>query len=153
VQDKHSVPSFVLCGARLTGGTLPHDSAAPQSYTRSSSSSSKHPNGAPPGDKQAIFDVTQTDAAINPGNSGGPLLNVDGLVIGVNTAAIPEADGIGFAVPADTVAEVVHELITYGAVERASLGVSVARRAVDRAPGGHALVVTAVRVNSAGPLV
>lgn len=105
----------------------------------------------PAGNKQAIFDVIQTDAAINPGNSDGPLVNVDGLVIGVNTAAIPEADGIGFAVPADTVAEVVQELITYGAVERASLGVSIARRPVDRAPGGHALVMTAVRDNSAGP--
>lgn len=102
------------------------------------------------GDKQAIFDVIQTDAAINPGNSGGPLVNVEGQVIGVNTAGITSADGIGFAVPADTVAEVVYELITYGAVERASLGVSVTRRAVDRAPGGHALVVTAVRDHSAG---
>ncbi|WP_204161129.1 S1C family serine protease, partial [Mycolicibacterium mucogenicum] len=57
-----------------------------------------------------------------------------------------------FAIPADTVAEVVHELITYGAVERASLGVTVARRAVDGAPGGHALVITAVKANVAGPL-
>lgn len=106
----------------------------------------------PTGDRQSIFDVIQTDAAINPGNSGGPLVNVDGRVIGVNTAGIDGADGIGFAIPADTVAEVVHELITYGAVERASLGVTVARRAVDGAPGGHALVITAVKANVAGPL-
>lgn len=106
----------------------------------------------PTGDKRAIFDVIQTDAAVNPGNSGGPLVNVDGLVIGVNTAVIDGADGIGFAVPADTVSEVVHELITYGAVERASLGVTVARRAFKGTPDGHALVVTAIRSNAAGPL-
>lgn len=105
----------------------------------------------PTGDKSAIFDVVQTDAAINPGNSGGPLVNVDGLVIGVNTAGIEGAEGIGFAIPADTVAEVVHELITYGAVERASLGVTVARRVVAGGDGGHVLVVTGVRATAAGP--
>lgn len=103
------------------------------------------------GGKRAIFDVIQTDAAINPGNSGGPLVNTQGLVIGVNTAIIEGADGIGFAIPAETVAEVVNELITYHAIERASLGVTVAKRAVEGAPDGVALVITALRANTSGP--
>lgn len=105
------------------------------------------------GDRQSIFDVIQTDAAINLGNSGGPLVNADGLVIGVNTQIDVEAKwGIGFAVPAETVSEVARELITYGSVERASLGVTVSRRSVNGTPTGHALVITALRNNPAGPL-
>lgn len=105
------------------------------------------------GDKQSIFDVIQTDAAINPGNSGGPLVNSDGLVIGVNTEIDIEARwGIGFAVPAETVSEVARELITYGSVERASLGVTVSRKSVSGTPTGHALVITALRADPAGPL-
>ncbi len=105
------------------------------------------------GDRQSIFDVIQTDAAINSGNSGGPLVNAEGMVIGVNTAIDAEADwGIGFAVPAETVSEVARELIDYGSVERASLGVTVARKSVVGAPTGHALVITALRSNPAGPL-
>lgn len=106
------------------------------------------------GDRQSIFDVIQTDAAINPGNSGGPLVNTEGLVIGVNTEIDTEAEwGIGFAIPGETVAQVVSELITYGTVERASLGVTVARKPVSGVPTGHALVVTALRNNPAGPLL
>jgi S1-C subfamily serine protease len=61
-----------------------------------------------------IFDVIQTDAAINPGNSGGPLLDSRGRVIGVATAIREDAEGIGFAVPVDTLKRVVPALIAQG---------------------------------------
>ncbi|MFN2209030.1 MAG: S1C family serine protease [Candidatus Promineifilaceae bacterium] len=61
-----------------------------------------------------IFDVIQTDAAINPGNSGGPLLNSRGQVIGINTAIQEDAQGIGFAVPVNTVKRIVPILIENG---------------------------------------
>ncbi len=61
-----------------------------------------------------IFDVIQTDAAINPGNSGGPLLNSHGEVIGINTAIQQEAQGIGFAVPVNTIKRIVPVLIQDG---------------------------------------
>jgi len=67
----------------------------------------------------------QTSAPINPGNSGGPLLNMQGEVIGVNTAVAARAQGIGFAVPVDTVARVIPQLEAKGKVERAWLGVGL----------------------------
>jgi S1-C subfamily serine protease len=70
-----------------------------------------------------LHDLIQTDAAINPGNSGGPLLNLKGDVIGINTAIIASAHGIGFAISARTAKPVVAELIAKGRVVRASLGV------------------------------
>src|SRR6185295_4490246 len=75
-------------------------------------------------------DMLQTDAAINPGNSGGPLLNLRGEVIGINTAIITSARngegniGIGFAVPSNTVRELLPQLHT-GKVIRGRIGVSV----------------------------
>lgn len=100
---------------------------------------------------RAIYDIIQTDCAINPGNSGGPLVSVDGMVLGVNTAVISGAEGIGFAVPADTVADIVPELLTHGVIQRASLGVNVAARRVAPADSIDRLVVTAVRSTAAGP--
>lgn len=75
----------------------------------------------------------QTDAAINPGNSGGPLIDMNGRVIGVNTAIAAQAQGIGFAIPADTVQAIVEQLRTKGTVERAWIGVSISELTPERA--------------------
>ncbi|MFN2384279.1 MAG: S1C family serine protease, partial [Gemmatimonadota bacterium] len=76
----------------------------------------------------AIENFIQTDAAINPGNSGGPLVNIDGDVIGINTAIASRTggyQGYGFAIPVGIVRQVMTELIETGTVERAVLGVSI----------------------------
>lgn len=76
-----------------------------------------------------IRGVIQTDAAINPGNSGGPLLNSLGQLIGVNTAIYSPSGasaGIGFAIPVNTVREVVPQLISYGRILRPTIGVELA---------------------------
>ncbi|MBD2388163.1 HhoA/HhoB/HtrA family serine endopeptidase [Cylindrospermum sp. FACHB-282] len=70
-------------------------------------------------------DYLQTDAAINPGNSGGPLLNARGEVIGMNTAIIRGAQGLGFAIPINTVQRISQELITQGKVDHPYLGVQM----------------------------
>src|SRR5215208_5243110 len=76
-----------------------------------------------------IENVVQTDAAINPGNSGGPLADTSGRVIGINTAIIGGAQGIGFAVPVSgAFRRVVFTLVTEGRVRRAYLGVAVVSR-------------------------
>src|SRR6266852_222208 len=67
----------------------------------------------------------QTDASINPGNSGGPLFNIKGEVIGINTAIINYAQGIGFAIPSNMVQQVVTQLRAHGKVVRGWLGVGI----------------------------
>jgi serine protease Do len=67
----------------------------------------------------------QTDASINPGNSGGPLFNMNGEVVGINTAIIAQGQGIGFAIPVNTVKPLLPQLETKGAVTRGYLGVSI----------------------------
>jgi serine protease Do len=83
-----------------------------------------------------IENVIQTDAAINPGNSGGPLADASGRVIGINTAIIGGAQGIGFAVPVSaSFRRVVFALVTEGRVRRAYLGVMVQSRPPNEANG------------------
>ncbi len=72
------------------------------------------------------FPFIQTDASINPGNSGGPLVNVQGYVIGVNTAIDARAQGIGFAIPIDNVKQIVAQLEKDGRVHRGYIGVGIA---------------------------
>jgi len=71
-----------------------------------------------------LEDLIQTDAAINPGNSGGALVDCKGRAMGINNAMLPFAQGIGFAIPINTVKRVVFELINYGKVVRGWLGIS-----------------------------
>jgi S1-C subfamily serine protease len=79
-----------------------------------------------------IENIIQHTAPLNPGNSGGPLLDSQGRVIGINTAIIAMAQGIGFAIPAATARTVVSQLITKGRVTRSYLGIVGMRRPLDR---------------------
>lgn len=67
--------------------------------------------------------LVQTDASINPGNSGGPLVDVEGQVIAINTAIIPYAQGIGFAIPINSAKTCTNDVVTKGVAERPWLGV------------------------------
>ncbi|MEE4354396.1 MAG: DegQ family serine endoprotease [Desulfatiglans sp.] len=70
-------------------------------------------------------DFIQTDASINPGNSGGPLINLEGKVVGINTAIIPNGQGIGFAIPIGLARGIIDQLKNNGEVTRAWLGVGI----------------------------
>ncbi|WP_350343634.1 trypsin-like peptidase domain-containing protein [Proteinivorax tanatarense] len=72
-----------------------------------------------------VFSLVQTDAAINPGNSGGPLLNAAGEVIGINSVKISDAEGLGFAIPSNTVRNVTNEIIENGQVRRPIVGIAI----------------------------
>ena len=71
-----------------------------------------------------IENLVQTDASINPGNSGGPLVDIHGKVVAINTAIVPFAQGIGFAIPVNSAKRCATEIITHGRVMRPWLGVS-----------------------------
>ncbi len=77
-------------------------------------------------DDRTLFDFVQTDASINPGNSGGALLDIEGRLVGVNTAIVGDRNvGIGFAVPIDRARRVAEDLIAHGEVREGYLGITV----------------------------
>jgi serine protease Do len=67
----------------------------------------------------------QTDASINPGNSGGPLINLEGSIIGVNTAVAAIGSGVGFAIPVETALKIANQIVKNGSVDRGWLGVGI----------------------------
>jgi len=75
--------------------------------------------------ERVFHQFIQTDASINPGNSGGPLLNIDGALIGINTAIFAQAQGIGFAIPINRAKRIISDLINYGEVIQAWVGMTV----------------------------
>ncbi len=94
-------------------------------------------------------DFLQLDASINPGNSGGPTFNMDGAVVGVNTAIVSPSGGsvgIGFAIPSEIARPIVETLLSNGSIARGWLGVSVADRAEDapEPPKGSGVTISAV---------
>jgi S1-C subfamily serine protease len=107
-------------------------------------------------DGRLMEGIIQIDAALNPGNSGGPLVDTRGRVVGVNTAVILGAQGIGFSVPIDTARWVLAELMRDGRVRRGYLGIAGQARPLDkRTARKHALAdrscVEVLSVEGGGP--
>ena len=77
-----------------------------------------------PGSDFIFEGLLQTDAAVNPGNSGGPLADLDGRIVGITTLMIPYAQGMGFAIPINTVKKITQEILENGKVTRRWIGIS-----------------------------
>ena len=104
--------------------------------------------------ENGILELIQTDASINPGNSGGPLINTKGEIIGINTAKMPYAQGIGFSVPINVAKTIMKDLIENGRVtKRLWLGISTIKITKDlaryyRLPTDEGALVAQVQLNS-----
>jgi serine protease Do len=104
-----------------------------------------------PRTNRVYTDFLQTDASINPGNSGGALVDLDARLVGINTAIVGGAQGIGFAIPAKRVRRVVKDLLRYGEVQPAWLGLFVRSRAEGNGGEGRDSGVEVVDVFPGSP--
>ncbi len=151
--DATDLPPLPLSERRLRVGEVVVAIGNPLGFERSVSLgvvSALHRNlGAPRG--EVLEGLVQTDAAVNPGNSGGPLLDARGAVVGVTTAMLPWARGIGFAVPATTAGWVASTLIHEGAVRRPVLGVAARGEDLEPAEAREAGRARAVRLLEIAP--
>ena len=91
-------------------------------------------------EKETMTGLMQTDASINPGNSGGPLLNEKGQVIGINSAKVSSAEGIGFSIPINTAKPIIEQVIKSGNFEKVTLGI----KGIDVTTGTDLAVVEGV---------
>lgn len=146
--DARDLPALPLSERRLRVGELVLAIGNPLGFERSVTSgvvSALHRNL--PADRGVVLEgLVQTDAAVNPGNSGGPLLDAHGGVVGVTTAMLPWARGIGFAVPGHTASWIASVLITEGEVRRPFVGVSARGEDLDPTSAVHAGRARAVRI-------
>ncbi|HEY6099156.1 MAG TPA: trypsin-like peptidase domain-containing protein [Anaeromyxobacter sp.] len=154
--DSRELAALPLADRRLAVGEIVVAIGNPLGFERSVTTgvvSALHRN-LPTPQGGLLEGLVQTDASINPGNSGGPLVDTRGEIVGVNTAIIPWARGMGFAIPAHTASWIASVLIRDGEVRRPFLG--IAARGEDLEPAlareaGHARAVRVLEVVEGSP--
>lgn len=157
--DARELPPIALSERRLRVGEIVLAIGNPLGFERSVTAgvvSALHRNlpAGPRGRGQILEGLVQTDAAVNPGNSGGPLLDADGHVVGITTAMLPWASGIGFAVPAHTASWIASVLMSERVVRRPFLGVTARGEDLDpndAREAGHSRGVRVLEVLAGSP--
>jgi S1-C subfamily serine protease len=146
--DAHDLPVLALSERRLQVGETVVAIGNPLGFERSVTVGvvSALYRNLPTPEGGLLEGLIQTDASINPGNSGGPLVDAAGEVVGVNTAMIPWARGIGFAVPARTASWIASVLIRDGEVRRPLLGIAARGEDLDPTIAREARLARGIRV-------